>query len=72
MSCTVNVLRLLLTTPWVSPQSVIVVFPDHTHFLSLFLNNLYVCPFAVTKIVAKNHRLKNDFFTNHFYGDYTH
>ena len=38
------------------------VFSDHTHFLGIFiLNNLYVCPFTVTKIVAKNHRLKMSF-----------
>ena len=29
---TVNVLRLFLTVPWAGLQSVIVVFPDHTHF----------------------------------------
>ena len=30
---TVNVLWLLLTVPWYGLQCVIVVFPDHTHFL---------------------------------------
>ena len=30
---TVNVLWLFLTMPWVGLQCVIVVFPDHTHFL---------------------------------------
>ena len=30
---TVNVLKLLLTVPWAGHQFVIVVFPDHTHFL---------------------------------------
>ena len=29
----VNVLWLFLTVPWVGLQCVIVVFPDHTHFL---------------------------------------
>ena len=28
-----NVLWLFLTVPWVGLQCVIVVFPDHTHFL---------------------------------------
>ena len=31
--CSVNVLWLFLTVPWVGLQCVIVVFPDHTHFL---------------------------------------
>ena len=30
---TINVLRLLLTVPWVGLQYVIGVFPDHTHLL---------------------------------------
>ena len=30
---TVNVLQLFLTVPWVGLRCVIVVFPDHTHFL---------------------------------------
>ena len=30
---TVNVLWLFLTVPWVGPQCVIVVFPDHTYLL---------------------------------------
>ena len=30
---TVNVLWLFLSVPWVGLQCVIVVFPDHTHFL---------------------------------------
>ena len=37
MSCclvAVNVLWLFLTVPWVGLQCAIVVFPDHTHFLS--------------------------------------
>ena len=34
---TVNFLWILLTVPWVGLQCVIVVFPDHTHFLLLFL-----------------------------------
>ena len=34
---TINVLWLFLTMPWVGLQSVIVVFPDHTHLL---FNNL--------------------------------
>ena len=32
---TVNVLRLFLTVPWVGLQCMIVVFPDHTHLLSV-------------------------------------
>ena len=28
---TINVLWLFITVPWVGLQSVIVVFPDHTH-----------------------------------------
>ena len=31
---TINVLWLFLTVPWVGLQHVIVVFPDHTHFLT--------------------------------------
>ena len=31
---TVNVLWVFLTAPWVGLQCVIVVFPDHTHFLA--------------------------------------
>ena len=30
---TINVLWLFLTVPWVGLQYVIVVFPDHTHFI---------------------------------------
>ena len=30
---TINVLWLFFTVPWVGPQCVIVVFPDHTHLL---------------------------------------
>ena len=30
---TVSVLWLFLTVPWADLQCVIVVFPDHTHFL---------------------------------------
>ena len=30
---TINVLWLFLTVPWVGLQSVIMVFPDHTHLL---------------------------------------
>ena len=30
---TINVLWLFLTLPWVGLQCVIVIFPDHTHFL---------------------------------------
>ena len=32
---TVNVLRPFLTVSWVGMQCVIVVFPDHTHFLTI-------------------------------------
>ena len=35
---TVNVLWLYFTAPWVGLQCVIVVFPDHTHFLLRNLN----------------------------------
>ena len=28
---TINVLWLFITVPWVGPQCVFVVFPDHTH-----------------------------------------
>ena len=30
---TENVLWLFLTVPWIGPEFVIVVFPDHTHIL---------------------------------------
>ena len=33
---TVNVLWLFLTVPWVGLRCVIMVFPDHTHFLTCF------------------------------------
>ena len=32
---TINVLWLFLTVPWVGLQCVVVVFPDHTHFLCI-------------------------------------
>ena len=32
---TINVLWLFLTVPWVDLQCVIVVFADHTHFLTI-------------------------------------
>ena len=35
---TVNVLWLFLTAPWVGLQCVIVVIPDHTHFLQYCLS----------------------------------
>ena len=35
--CLVMVVWLFLTVPWACLESVIVVFPDHTHFLFLFL-----------------------------------
>ena len=35
--CLVVVLWLFLAVPWVSLQFVIVVFPDHTHLLFLFV-----------------------------------
>ena len=34
---TISVLWLFLTVPWVGLQYVILVFPDHTHFLELML-----------------------------------
>ena len=41
--CLVIVVRLFLAVPWVCLQFVIVVFPDHTHFLDY-----------ISSIVAKN------------------
>ena len=38
---TTNVLWLFLTLPWVGLQSVIVVFPNHTHLL--FCYNVVYC-----------------------------
>ena len=35
---TINVLWLFLTWPWIGLQYVIVVFPDHTHFLIIFFD----------------------------------
>ena len=35
---TINVMWLFLTVPWVGLQCVIVVFPDHTHFLTAYYN----------------------------------
>ena len=37
--CLVIVVWLFLPVPWVCLQFVIVVFPDHTHFLFLLLSN---------------------------------
>ena len=34
--CLLIVVWLFLTVPWVSLQFVIVVFPDHTHLLTIF------------------------------------
>ena len=34
---TINVLWLFLTVPWVSLQYVIVVFPNHTHLLFVYV-----------------------------------
>ena len=34
---TINVLCLFLTVPWVGLQCVILVFPDHTHLLTVYL-----------------------------------
>ena len=33
--CLIIVVRLFLSVPWVCPQFLIVVFPDHTHLLFL-------------------------------------
>ena len=35
---TVNVLGLFLAVPWAGMRCVIVVFPDHTHFLTAYAN----------------------------------
>ena len=37
---TLNVMWLFLTVPWVGLQHMIVVFPDHTHVLSIILKGL--------------------------------
>ena len=42
--CLVVVGRLFLAVPWGCLQFVIVVFPDHTHFLFLFCLSLTVAP----------------------------
>ena len=36
--CLVIVVWLFLAVPWVCPQFVIVVFPDHTHLLFFCIN----------------------------------
>ena len=36
---TINVLWLFLTVPWVGLQCVVVVFPDHTHLLFVYLKH---------------------------------
>ena len=38
---TVNVLWFFLKVPWVGLQFVIVVFPDHTHFILVQIGFLY-------------------------------
>ena len=40
---TVNVLCFFLTVPWVGLQCVIVVFPDHTHFLYDSIKIVKIC-----------------------------
>ena len=45
--CLVVVERLFLTVPWGCLRCVIVVFPDHTHFL--FLVAVYFCFFNFQK-----------------------
>ena len=43
---TINVLWLFLMVPWVGLQYVIVVFPDHTHFLfENHFRSFLECPF---------------------------
>ena len=37
---TINVMRLFPTLPWVGLQNVIVVFPDHTHLLFVYMGQL--------------------------------
>ena len=39
---TINVLWLFLTVPWAGLSCVIVVFPDHTHFLYLIADERFV------------------------------
>ena len=41
--CLVMVERLFLAVPWGCPWFVIVVFPDHTHFLFFKKNLVYFC-----------------------------
>ena len=40
--CFVIVVWLFLVLPWVCLQFVIVVFPDHTHYLLLYLSFLQI------------------------------
>ena len=48
--CIVTVLWLFLTVPWVCLQCVIVVFPDHTHFL---VGPTYPSPKVIVLLVLK-------------------
>ena len=46
---TINVLWLFLTVPWVGLQCVIVVFPDHTHFLFESVDQHYNLNLAIVR-----------------------
>ena len=41
---TVSVMCLVLAMPWVGLQSMIVVFPDHSHFFANAMTALSICP----------------------------
>ena len=62
VSCivTINVLWLFLTVPWVSPEHVIVVFPDHTHLL---FNIKYKCQKHNQKTEYLNKKSKGKLIT---------
>ena len=55
---TVNVLWLFFMVSCVSLQCVIVVFPDHTHLLFLFITFDYLFE-SITKIRLSNNAFEN-------------
>ena len=53
--CLVIVVRLFLAVPWVCLQFVVVVFPDHTHFLiRMYGRNVIMFDKAEPKLAYEN------------------
>ena len=63
--CLVVVERLFLTVPWGCLRFVIVVFPDHTHLLFLYLIyylfiNLSICMYLIIYLFDLNNSKQAD------------